>query len=321
MVKIRGGRRSQHVEYRRGTSGGRSGLPFPIPGSRGGRVGAGAGGLGLLGILAVVVFSLLAGGGGGGGLGDLLDEMSTGADAGGLADGAAADPDEFLEVVFDDVQAFWDTRFPPGEYRFATLVIFPPGGVQTGGCGFATSAVGPFYCPADEKVYIDPEFFAVLAGPRFGAAGDFAEAYVVAHELGHHVQNLTGVSEQVRARQRSAASPAEANAWGIRLELQADCLAGTWANLASSRPATFEGNDNLLYLEPGDLEEGLRAAAAVGDNRIQESAGQDVEPHTWNHGSDVQREAWFTLGIDTGDPTRCGETFDESVPATEIMPR
>jgi predicted metalloprotease len=299
-------------------------MPFPMPAGRGGKAGAGIGGAGVLGIIVVVVISLLGGGGGDGGsggggvLGEILGQMQTGATAGSASQGEVAERNEFLEVVFLDVQNYWDATL--ADYRRAKMVIFNDS-VVTGGCGNATSASGPFYCPADEQVYLDDDFFAVLAGPQFGAGGDFAQAYVVAHEVAHHVQTVTGVSEQVRAAQSRANSQEEINAWTIRLELQADCLAGSWASVASRRPQTFEGNDNLLYLDAGDIREGLRAAEAVGDDRIQESAGQQVQPHTWTHGSADQREAWFTLGVDTGDPTQCDATFDETIAATSIMPR
>jgi predicted metalloprotease len=313
VVKIRRGAQTRDVEYR--GSAGRGRMPIPMPSSRGGKAGAGVGGAGLLGLIAVVVISLL-GGEGGGGLGDIIGQMTQGASTGGST-GPVAERDEFLEVVFVDVQNYWEATLPG--YRRATMVIFNDS-VTTGGCGNATSASGPFYCPPDEQVYLDADFFEVLAGPQFGAAGDFAQAYVVAHEVAHHVQTLTGVSGDVRSRQQSAGSQEEANALTIRLELQADCLAGSWASVAARRPQTFEGNNNLLYLESGDLSEGLRAAEAVGDDRIQAKAGQQVNPHNWTHGSAEQREAWFTLGLDTGDPTRCNDTFDESIDATRIMP-
>ena len=318
MVKIRRGARTRDVEYRARAGGGRARMPFPMPTSRGGKAGAGVGGAGLAGVIVVIVISLLGSGGDGGGLGDILDQMTQGASTGGATSGPVAERDEFLEVVFTDVQDYWEASLT--DYRRATMVIFNDR-VVTGGCGDATSASGPFYCPADEQVYLDAAFFDVLAGPQFEAGGDFAQAYVVAHEVAHHVQTVTGVSADVRARQQSAGSQTEANGLTVRLELQADCLAGSWASIASRRPQTFEGNDNLLYLDAGDLREGLRAAAAVGDDRIQESAGQVVNQESWTHGSADQREAWFTLGLDTGDPTRCDGTFDETVAATEILPR
>ncbi len=310
MVKIRRGARVRDVEYRGRARGGRAtGLPFPMPSSRGGKAGAGLGGAGVLGIIVVVVISLL--GGGEGGL-----PTGLGADVGvggGTDSGEVAEENFFLAAVFTDVQDYWEATLP--DYRRATMVLFLDS-VSTDGCGSATSASGPFYCPADEHVYLDDDFFDVLAGPQFGAAGDFAQAYVIAHEVAHHVQTVTGVSGEVRRRQAAASSQAEVNALTIRLELQADCLAGTWASVAARRPASAD-----VTLETGDLEEGLRAAEVVGDDRIQEAAGQQVTPHNWTHGSAEQRQAWFTLGVNSGDPTRCDGTFDESVPATEIMPR
>jgi len=319
VVKIRRGTRTRDVEYRASAGRSRARSPFPMPASRGGKAGAGVGGAGVLGVIVVVVISLLSGGGGegGGGLGDILGQMQTGAPATGGEQGEVAERNEFLEVVFLDVQNYWEATLV--DYRRATMVIFNDS-VVTGGCGNATSASGPFYCPADEQVFLDDDFFAVLAGPQFGAGGDFAQAYVIAHEVAHHVQTVTGVSGQVRTAQSQATSQEEVNAWTIRLELQADCLAGSWASVASRRPQTFEGNNNLLYLDAGDLREGLEAAQAVGDDRIQETAGQQVQPHKWTHGSAEQREAWFTLGVETGDPTLCDATFDEAIRATEIMP-
>lgn len=308
MVKIRRGARVRDVEYRGRAAGGRAaGLPFPMPTSRGGKAGAGVGGAGVLGIIVVVVISLLSGGDGGTGTG-----FGTGVGGGGADTGEVAEENFFLAAVFTDVQDYWESVLP--DYRRATMVLFLDS-VSTDGCGNATSASGPFYCPADEHVYLDDAFFDVLAGPQFGAEGDFAQAYVVAHEVAHHVQTVTGVSGEVRRLQAAAGSQAEVNALTIRLELQADCLAGTWANVASRRPATAD-----VTLETGDIAEGLRAAEVVGDDRIQEAAGQQVTPHNWTHGSAEQRQAWFTLGVETGDPTRCDGTFDESIPATEIMP-
>jgi hypothetical protein len=272
--------------------------------------------MGLIGVVIAIAIALFAGGGGSfGQVG--LDGGTAGSNE---TVGPAPEQDSFYEAVFDDVQNTWIQVFDGAgqEYPEAALVIFRDS-VGTDGCGNATEAVGPFYCPADQKAYFDPDFFAELAGPRFGAPGDFAIAYVIAHEIGHHVQNVTGVSSEVRQRQQGA-SQAEVNDLSIRLELQADCLAGVWAFEATRRPSTFEGNDNILYLERGDLEEGLAAAQAVGDDRIQESAGGQVNPHNWNHGSARQREAWLTLGMDTGDPARCQDTFDLDVPAIEIMP-
>jgi predicted metalloprotease len=186
--------------------------------------------------------------------------------------------------------------FTEGSSRYdpATLVIFTQS-VQTRGCGAATSAVGPFYCPADAYAYLDQEFFDDLAS-RFGAPGDFAQAYVIAHEIGHHVQNLTGTSDEVHSLQQQ--DPENANELSIRLELQADCYAGVWGASAAERG----------LLQSGDLEEGLDAAAAVGDDRIQEEATGRIDQDTWTHGSAEQRTEWFRAGFESGDPGSC-DTF------------
>lgn len=152
--------------------------------------------------------------------------------------------------------------------------------------------MGPFYCPLDQKVYVDLAFYAALRG-RFGAPGDFAQAYVLAHEIGHHVQTLTGISDQVRRAQQSR--PSERNQLSVRMELQADCLAGVWAHEAGLRG----------ILEPGDVEEGLRAAAAIGDDRIQTMSGRGVHPESFTHGSSAQRVAWLRKGLESDDPEAC----------------
>ncbi len=162
--------------------------------------------------------------------------------------------------------------------------------------------MGPFYCPADHKVYLDPVFFDQLS-KRFGAPGDFAQAYVIAHEVGHHVQNLMGVSEQVTAAQQRG-SQAQGNALSVRLELQADCFAGVWGNHA---------NRDSRIIEPGDFEEGMRAAASIGDDSIQEMTEGSIHPESWTHGSGEQRQFWLRRGLQTGDWTRC-DTFKEKRP-------
>ncbi|HEU4629359.1 MAG TPA: neutral zinc metallopeptidase, partial [Gemmatimonadaceae bacterium] len=176
-------------------------------------------------------------------------------------------------------------------YQDATLVLFR-NAVQSG-CGSAQSAMGPFYCPLDEKVYIDLGFYDDLRA-RFGAPGDFAQAYVLAHELGHHVQHLLGIDQQVRQAQQS--NPGEGNELSVRLELQADCLAGVWGYHAR----------NLL--EPGDIEEGLNAAAAIGDDRLQRQSGTGVHPESFTHGTSAQRVSWLRRGLESGDPNAC-DTF------------
>ncbi len=203
---------------------------------------------------------------------------------------------QFAAVVLADTEDTWHELFrrSGSRYREPTLVLFS--GAVESACGFTSAAVGPFYCPGDGKVYIDLGFFTQLER-RFGAPGDFAQGYVIAHEVGHHVQNLLGISGQVsRARQRL--SRAEGNELSVRLELQADCLAGVWGHHANRRG----------ILEPGDVEEGLRAAAAIGDDMIQRRTAGYVQPESWTHGSSEQRVAWLRRGLTSGDPDVC-ETF------------
>jgi predicted metalloprotease len=202
---------------------------------------------------------------------------------------------EFMGYVLDDANDLWAGVFREAgqSYEPTTLVLFT-GGTRSG-CGAASSDTGPFYCPVDRKVYLDLDFFRELRN-RFGASGDFAEAYVIAHEVGHHVQQQAGIEGQVRQLQQQ--DPSRQNDLSVKLELQADCLAGVWAH------SVFEQGD----LEPGDIEEGLRAASAVGDDRIQASAGAAVNPETWTHGSAEQRSTWFNTGYTSGDPAAC-DTF------------
>lgn len=287
--------RSQ-VEDRRGR-GGAGGLPIPM-----GK--AGAGGLGLIGlIIAIVLGSGVLGGGDGGGFGidpelNPFPELDAQADDAGST---APDPEEelvdFVNFVVVDVQDSWARAFAEADrqYQETQLVLFED--TTTTACGNASSATGPFYCPPDAMVYLDLGFFREL-NRRFGAPGDFAQAYVIAHEFGHHVQNVLGINEDVRRQQQE--DPASANELSIRLELQADCLAGVWTHSA------YEENQ----LSPGDLDEGLTAAASVGDDRIQAQSGGGVNPETWTHGSSEQRVEWFRRGFESGAPSEC-DTFAE----------
>ena len=286
------------IEDRRSQGGGGGGLGggmsgIPIPASVG---GGGA----LLIVVAIIVLNLLSSSGGGsgsGGLGGILDGL------GGGAVGPVGTPDltndgdevEFIGYVLDDVNALWADVFRDAgdAYQPTTLVLFTS--ATRSGCGPASSDTGPFYCPADQKVYLDLAFFAELRR-RFGAPGDFAEAYVIAHEVGHHVQQQTGIEGQVRQAQQQ--DPGRVNELSVKMELQADCLAGVWAQ------SVYEQGD----LEAGDIDEGLRAASAVGDDRIQAGAGMAVNPETWTHGSAEQRSSWFHKGYSTGDPAAC-DTF------------
>ena len=201
---------------------------------------------------------------------------------------------DFVAAVLGSTEEVWSDIFARGgrTYRKPTLVLFT-GQVQSA-CGYAQAAVGPFYCPADQKLYIDLAFYRDLQD-RFKAPGDFAQAYVIAHEVGHHVQNLLGIAERVHGMQQRAGKQ-QANALSVRMELQADCFAGIWAAHA---------NQKRRILEPGDVEEGLGAAAAVGDDRIQMASRGYVSPESFTHGSSQQRVRWFRRGLDTGDLKAC----------------
>lgn len=202
---------------------------------------------------------------------------------------------QFVSFVFDDAQRTWAETFAANQqpYRKAKLVLFT--GSTPTACGNGSAGVGPFYCPPDQRVYIDLSFYQELAR-RFGAPGDFAQAYVIAHELGHHVQNLLGIEKGVR-RAQGPAEGADSNS--VKLELQADCFAGIWARSSQKRD----------LLEPGDIEEGLAAAAAVGDDRLQKQATGTVQPETWTHGSAAQRAEWFKRGYGSGSLSDC-DTFE-----------
>ena len=206
---------------------------------------------------------------------------------------------QFVSFVLDDTQKTWEQVFPRQtgkQYRHAKLVLFR--NYTRSGCGAAESATGPFYCPEDEKVYIDLGFYDELK-QRFGAPGEFAQAYVLAHEVGHHVQKLAGLEAKVRQLQEQ--NPRQQNALSVRMELQADCLAGVWARTTQERG----------LLESGDVESALGAAAAVGDDRLQKMATGHVSPETFTHGSSQQRMNWFRKGLDNGSIAACN-TFDST---------
>jgi predicted metalloprotease len=280
------GRESENIEDRRGMGG------FGVsPGIAGGGIGA----------VAIVVIGLLLGVdpgfllqlvGGGGGVAPPPVAQS------GRPAGGEDEMRRFVSVVLADTEDTWSEVFRRmgGRYEDPKLVLFS--GATQSACGYAQSAVGPFYCPGDHKVYLDLSFFRDLR-TKYGAPGDFAEAYVIAHEVGHHVQTLLGITERVNAlRQRS--SSAQANQLSVRLELQADCLAGVWANQA---------NRARHILEEGDVDEGLRAASAVGDDRLQMRARGYVVPESFTHGSSAQRARWFRRGLDQGAIRAC-DTFN-----------
>ena len=201
---------------------------------------------------------------------------------------------KFAAVVLADTETTWRQLLGP-RYEDPQLVLFT--GAVRSACGTTSSAVGPFYCPVDHKVYLDLSFFDAMA-QRLGAPGEFAQAYVIAHEVGHHVQNLMGIAEKVTRLQHQA-SEREGNALSVRMELQADCFAGVWGHHAKRER-------NLI--EPGDFEEGLKAAAAIGDDRLQKMGQGYVQPESWTHGSSEQRMTWLRKGLETGDPKAC-DTF------------
>jgi uncharacterized protein len=267
----------ENIEDRRGQRG--------FGGGRGGPIGIGV-------VLLLLVLSLLTGR-------NFLSLVDSGEGPGGgegVPSGGPveASPEEervvdFMAFVLKGNQDLWQ-QLLPGQYQETTLVLFRD--ATRTACGYGQAASGPFYCPGEGKVYLDLSFFDEL-DRRFGAPGDFAQAYVVAHEVGHHVQNLTGLERRVRqARQQR---PDQANELSVRMELQADCYAGVWGHSAA----------RAGQLDPGDVDEGLRAAASIGDDRIQRQSGGVVNPDSFTHGSSEQRVAWFRRGLESGNPESC----------------
>jgi uncharacterized protein len=266
---------------------------------------AGAGGLGLLGALVFVLIQVLAGSSGSGGAFAVDDPFGQAPQApNGSAIPAGQDPErdlkDFSGYVFTRTLNTWERIFAAeGEQFSRAQVVLYRGAVSTG-CGNASSAVGPFYCPADQRVYLDLSFYADMER-RLGAPGDFAWAYVIAHEVGHHVQQQLGTSDQVNRLSR--ANPDQANALSVRLELQADCYAGVWAH------SVYAAGD----LDQGDVEEAITASAAVGDDRLQREATGRVNPDSFTHGSSAQRTAWFNRGRASGEPADCDTFSPDSV--------
>jgi hypothetical protein len=283
-MRWRSGRRSQNIEDRRGMRMSRRGIA--------------GGGIGTVVVILVALY-----------LGVdpnvILQGMAPGETS--VLSGQSYQPSpreqelaDFTSVILADTEDTWHGIFRRSgeQYREPGLVLFS-GAVQSA-CGMAGAAVGPFYCPADQKVYIDLSFFEDLAS-RFRAPGDFAQAYVIAHEVGHHVQTLLGISAKVHEMQRQAGKK-KANAVQVRMELQADCFAGVWAKNA---------NRARQILEKGDIEEGLTAASAIGDDRLQKQSQGRVVPDAFTHGSSAQRVRWFKRGLENGDPNQC-DTFNAS---------
>ena len=277
-MKWQGRRGSSNVEDRRGTR--RGGLAV------GGGVGT---------IIVVVLYLLL-----GGNPADLANQVGPSSQPGVTVGTASDETAQFVSVVLADTEDVWAEQFRQmgRTYTNPGLVLFTD--VVDSACGTQSSAVGPFYCPSDQTVYIDLVFYDELKN-RFGAPGDFAEAYVIAHEVGHHVQKLLGTSDQVD-QLRGQLSESEFNRVLVRMELQADFLAGVWA---------YHAQQNWRILEPGDIDEALTAASAIGDDRLQKEATGRVVPDSFTHGTSEQRTRWFRLGLETGDVSQ-GDTF--SVP-------
>lgn len=272
-MRLRGVRGSRNIEDRRRTGGG-------------GRVGIG--GVGLLVVLAIGYFAGID-------VTPLLQQASQGTQTPRELTAEEERAAEFTSRVLATTEQVWGQIFPAQvgrSYEPPVLVLYS--GVTASPCGNASGATGPFYCPADEKAYVDTDFFATMSR-QLGAKGDFAAAYVIAHEVAHHVQNELGILGQVNERRR-AVGEAQSNALTVRLELQADCLSGVWARSV----------DGLL--EPGDLEEALNAARMIGDDHLQKRAGRVPQPHTFTHGTSEQRSRWFATGYQSGDLRSC-DTF------------
>jgi predicted metalloprotease len=266
---------------------------FRMPRGRAGRAG-GIGGIGIIVIALIAIFlgvdpSFVFQGG--------SPPGSSYQQAPAPRSAAAAELKDFVSVILADTEDTWHALFDQMDrtYQEPTLVLFS--GAVDSACGTASAAVGPFYCPGDRQVYIDLGFYKELSD-RFGAPGDFAQAYVLAHEVGHHVQTLLGISDQARSV-RATLGEADANALSVRQELQADCFAGIWAHHADR---------SRQILEQGDIEEGLRAASAIGDDRLQRQAQGYVVPESFTHGSSAQRVRWFRTGFEEGELAAC-DTF------------
>ena len=302
-MRWKGRRQSSNIEDRRGAGGGfgripRGGIRFPA--GRTVRIGRG-GGLSTLIVLVVLFFALRACGI------DPFELMNQGAGPGPQVqrDGSGSTPrqdetTQFVATVLAETEDVWNGIFQAegADYTEPVLVLFS--GQVRSACGFASSAAGPFYCPGDRKLYLDTEFFDELKN-RFGAGGDFAQAYVIAHEVGHHVQNLVGVLPQFN-RMRQSMTEAEANRLSIRVELQADCYAGIWAHYTAQKG----------LLERGDVDEALNAANQIGDDTLQKRAQGYVVPDSFNHGTSRQRVTWFTKGLQSGKLSDC-DTFNNPV--------
>ena len=302
-MKWRGRRKSTNVQDRRGAGGGSFGRRFRLPGGLGGGRSRGRtggrglrrGGIGAIGTIVIVLVAMYLG----------VDPslfLQGATDVGAPRPGVQSEPRSaqenelaaFVSVILADTEDTWHRLFQQSGERYVEpkLVLFTD--AVRSGCGAAQAAMGPFYCPADQSVYIDLSFYRDLK-TKLGAPGDFAQAYVIAHEVAHHVQTLWGISEQVH-RRRQSANQAESNALSVRMELQADCLAGVWAAHARAQHQ---------FVESGDIEEAMNAASAIGDDRLQKQSAGRVIPDSFTHGSSAQRVRWFTRGLEEGDVSNC----------------
>ncbi len=279
-MRWQGGRRGGNIEDRRGMGG----------------VGVAGGGIGALVLAAIGYFVF--------GIDPQTTQQITSqlGGVGSAEQGTRGSPEDqagaFVDVIGANVDDVWMTKLQG--YQPPTVVLYEQG--ASTGCGFGQAAMGPFYCPADQRVYLDLSFWRQMESQLGASAADFARAYVIAHEYGHHVQTLTGTSQQVRRAQQRAAGQAEANQYSVALELQADCYAGVWAANAAAV------SNGAVALEAGDLEEGLRTAAAIGDDTLQRRQGGRVVPEGFTHGSSAQRMEWLRRGYEAGDPAAC-DTF------------
>ena len=276
-----------------------SGGGFPIP------MGAGGLSIGTIVLLVIVVGAFMLCNGGGSLFGDALAPFGDAGTVEANPNEAQVDPQDptgqFVDAVMDDVQTTWIDLFDRSGQTYEPTAVVLFSDTTQSGCGVASQRTGPFYCPADNLVYLDTSFFKELER-QFGASGDFAEAYVIAHEVGHHVQTLLGINAEVQKRSRE--DHTLANELSVRLELQADCFAGVWGRAAQAAG----------ILEPGDVEEGLNAASAIGDDRIQEATTGRVDPESFTHGTAEQRAHWLGTGIQIGNPDACdtfGVPYDE----------
>ena len=322
-MRWRGRRQSENVEDRRSEGGRRAGFPFPFPGSRqggGARIPTGrrkGGGIGIMGILVILGLMyffgvdpsvIMQGGDTGVQMPELQLPKSQNPNkqvttrkapqAQKPSSTSAGDLKGFVSVVLADTEDVWNAVFKQygRNYREPKLVLFS--GSTRSACGTGLAQMGPFYCPLDQKVYVDLSFYRELKS-KFRAPGDFAQAYVIAHEVGHHVQTLLGIADKVQ-KTKARMSQRDANALQVRMELQADCFAGVWAKYA---------NRTKSILEPGDIEEALNAASAIGDDRIQKQQQGYVVPDAFTHGSSKQRVRWFKGGFESGDIQQC-DTFN-----------